>query len=222
MDASFWLLICPFLDVETLLQFRGVEASANQAVNAYLAQYKGRPTHMLLQYRGENEGSNGIKYLTNEERELQKLTIKDGKFYLNSELFTSGFSGGSGPQAQQAHLFAIDLAGNFYVYRKLPKINHSTMLAGGPVICAGFMQVVKGKLYYISNCSGHYQPQVDALLLTIRALLEKNVHPSTYEIKYEAPKKLQPKSFKTAKVFIDGVPYSLKSVVKNLGLLLDK
>ena len=217
----FWELMCPFLDLATLLQVRLICVEAQVAVDEYLKHYQYSSTQMLLQYRGE-ETQGRVKYLSEQEREENKLQIVDGKFYMNGSLFSSGFSSGSGPQAQQAHLFAISLSGDFYVYRKVPGINHSSMLSGANVICAGFICIVGGKLQYISNCSGHYQPQVDALLTAIQVLLHNGIAPTQYKLKYEAPRTIRPKDFNSAQIFIDGVPRALKGVVKNLGLLLDQ
>jgi len=53
--------------------------------------------------------------------------------------------------------------------------NHSQGSCGQPVICAGEIDVVEGKIKSINNVSGHYRPNEDALIQARNFLLEKKL-----------------------------------------------
>ncbi|RKH68895.1 hypothetical protein [Corallococcus llansteffanensis] len=214
---ELWKFVLPFLDLDSILN--GVRLLDNGAKEEAEDYVKSRVFYMLPKYKGEDKNS-GVKYLSEEERGQVKLTIDNGRFLLGGQPFTSGMPNESSPQMQVAHLFAVDVKGNFFVYTKgmggsngSLKVHHSSILAGADVICAGFIAIKNGKLLYISNCSGHYQPQVDGLMKAISLMVEKGVVLSNdFEVKYEAPGKLRPTTYK-AKAFIDGTPAVLQNLL---------
>lgn len=69
---------------------------------------------------------------------------------------------------------------------------HSNLTCGGPVICAGELQVEKsGNICYISNESGHYIPDLHALKNGIDVFIKKGLFPKDYEFGFtENPTKL--------------------------------
>ncbi len=48
--------------------------------------------------------------------------------------------------------------------------NHSSLNAGGDVICAGMMAFNQGRITYIDNCSGHYKPTPRHVQNCVRSL----------------------------------------------------
>lgn len=60
----------------------------------------------------------------------------------------------------QAAIYVVDKYGNWYAHLKGEGgiVNHSTLCRGQPILCAGMFIVSDGKLEYIDNQSGHYQP----------------------------------------------------------------
>lgn len=50
-------------------------------------------------------------------------------------------------------------------------MHHSSFLSGADVMCAGTLEVIEGKLIYISNNSGHYKPNIDDLQAVCNAIL---------------------------------------------------
>ena len=56
-----------------------------------------------------------------------------------------------------------------------PKGNHSAGACGQPVICAGFVDIVKNQINGIDNNSGHYRPNQEMLGKAIRILTEKSI-----------------------------------------------
>jgi hypothetical protein len=80
-------------------------------------------------------------------------------------------------------VYACDRSGNLFVCygglqtsegRQLT-INHSTLLSGKDVLCAGTISIKKGKLRAISNNSGHYKPDTIALTRMVRLLQDEGV-----------------------------------------------
>ena len=65
-------------------------------------------------------------------------------------------------------MYVMDLANRLYIPDGIPTgdgtFNHSSMLSGKPVLCAGTLEINNaGKLIYIDNDSGHYKPNTRAL-----------------------------------------------------------
>ena len=56
-----------------------------------------------------------------------------------------------------------------------PKGNHSAGACGQPVICAGFVDIVKNQIIGIDNNSGHYRPNQEMLGKAILILTEKGI-----------------------------------------------
>lgn len=73
--------------------------------------------------------------------------------------------------------YACDEHGNFYATMfgsKRGEIQHSSILHGKPVVCAGMIQVEQGILKYIDNDSGHYKPSPDQLKEALRCLRDEH------------------------------------------------
>jgi hypothetical protein len=78
--------------------------------------------------------------------------------------------------------YALDIYGNLLVAKANSswnhgqsgaQFNHSTLAAGGDVICAGEIKIENGMIKYISNESGHYKPTAVQLASAILALVEE-------------------------------------------------
>jgi hypothetical protein len=125
-------------------------------------------------FKGENipnnkdnwlKGKSTVKYLNDSERAKLKATVgKDGKLYdSDGRLFdTSDSKTWDGrPKA----IFVMDEYGDLYIskHQKKGEFHHSSILGGKPVSMAGEIDIVDGKLKYISNRSGHYQPMTKHL-----------------------------------------------------------
>jgi hypothetical protein len=59
--------------------------------------------------------------------------------------------------------YAMDEYGNIFIgddtiATRTDRLNHSTMLAGKAVLCAGTMKITAGQLLTFNNNSGHYKP----------------------------------------------------------------
>ncbi len=62
--------------------------------------------------------------------------------------------------------FVLDLKRRLYVFNHLDKsdhVAHSTFVRGGPVLAAGEIRILDGRLMAITSHSGHYRPDADAI-----------------------------------------------------------
>jgi hypothetical protein len=86
-----------------------------------------------------------------------------------------------GGKSEEAHrkatfIYACDRYGSLFLVQNDMKdknqndlqLNHSTLLAGNEVLCAGTISIKKGALMGITNLSGHYQPDTNALTTMLR------------------------------------------------------
>jgi hypothetical protein len=78
-------------------------------------------------------------------------------------------------------LYAMDEYGNLFIMSAgeydadRMRTNHSSILAGKDVLCAGELEVQAGRLVYIANTSGHYKPGQNNLYLALRELADQGV-----------------------------------------------
>jgi hypothetical protein len=125
-----------------------------------------------------------VLYLSKVQRVKHMVAIEDGKFYWAVDGSTIDMAGqsveldlglkGGGVE----YPYACDRYGNVFIVpnnqtapdgTKL-QVNHSTMLAGNEVLCAGTISIKKGVLRAVSNLSGHYAPDTEALKAFITEL----------------------------------------------------
>ena len=68
-------------------------------------------------------------------------------------------------------IFAMDMMEYIYVGDpKAGRFHHSTFMSGKPVLCAGELQVLGGRITFISNESGHYMPSTQDLMACVGVL----------------------------------------------------
>lgn len=128
---------------------------------------------LLEKYAPQNHQ---VKYfLSQSERDKHKLTFKNGiAFYgknkfdttsKDSPFFIKGYA-----------IFVLGTDGEFYV-NNYDRYNwqHSSVFAGQEVIAAGEVCATKGKIYRITNKSGHYSPNLESILTTLQAFKNKDV-----------------------------------------------
>jgi hypothetical protein len=133
-----------------------------------------------------------VHFVRKDERINKNLLIPiNGKLYTHDgELYTTGllYPGQGRPPAFNAQdygldIYALDKRGNLLHQfirnvAGMPRTptdqwNHSSLVAGQDVICAGMILVYNGDLKYISNESGHYQPDAQKLSNAIAVLMEE-------------------------------------------------
>lgn len=151
---------------------------------------------MLAEYQGEQyDPKTPVQYLTPEELERHRVNVKDGIFYDYKEIPLDTCSmllknGQKWWENLGMAVFVVDLGGNMYVSRRFNesdettmtslRFQHSSFLSGQPVACAGKVKFENGRLVFINNDSGHYEPQKKHLDQVVR-MLQKAV-PYNFEI----------------------------------------
>ena len=129
---------------------------------------------------------------TSDIQEKSKTCIKDGKFY-----FTYGEEKLVTFNEQNNSIYVISKAGILYVQNDLNGhfngLHHSFFLKskpakelygyGKPVACGGHLNIVDGKITFINNSSGHYQPSLNQLKLAVKYFHQKGVLAENIQIK---------------------------------------
>ncbi|GLQ32871.1 hypothetical protein [Litoribrevibacter albus] len=147
-------------------------------------------------------------YYKEQDRERYRLKIKNGVVYqkkwwsskdstkwvkMNSE-FTQ--STGSQNTISDKHCgYVLSVVGDFYsgphlsgtTYKQTGQY-HSSYMGGKPVLCAGEIEVVEGKIKHLNTGSGHYGPAKGYLLNVINALTLCGVDPKSYKVNYHGSK----------------------------------
>jgi len=144
------------------------------------------------QPQARNETAQGFESNTSDIQEKSKTSIKDGKFY-----FTYGEEKLATFNEQNDSIYVIGKNGTLYVQNDLnghfAGLHHSFFLKskpakelygyGKPVACGGHLNIIDGKITFISNNSGHYQPSLTQLKLVVKYFHQKGVLAETIQIK---------------------------------------
>ena len=105
----------------------------------------------------------------------------------NKNRLSKGFLSCPMDTNEKRFIFVMDMQGNLFInendaYRKGRRIGHPSFTGGQPVACAGEMIIAEGKVTYINNQSGHYQPGGYTLYRVISELKTRNVLASSCEV----------------------------------------
>ena len=127
-----------------------------------------------------------VLYMSKMQRLSYMAAIEDGRFYRATDSSVIDMPGttvaddlgqGLGRDAEtKTGIFACDRYGSLFLVKNDLKdkngnsiqLNHSTLLAGNEVLCAGTISIKKGVLMGITNLSGHYRPDTNALKALLR------------------------------------------------------
>ncbi len=105
----------------------------------------------------------GLPYLlSDEERAPYRIHFQAGLAYLNGTLVTCS-------ESMRNSAYVLGLDGCFYL-RPESKTSHPAFFAAGAVLCAGEMEIDRGRVRCISNESGHYTPGDQELLVALAHL----------------------------------------------------
>ena len=102
-----------------------------------------------------------VTYFTDSESATLALNVVGGKLYQGNNLFDTTGADRSHSIAHTS-IYVMDMRGVIYASKqnKVFMFHHSSILAGRDVAFAGEMQVEQGIIKKITNCSGHYQPNI--------------------------------------------------------------
>ena len=124
------------------------------------------------------EDSGLFNYLNSTQRIQYLVDFKNGLLYQH---------GSDVPIADNYPIpYAIDLNERVFALPKAKGIgtmwNHSSMLSGAPVICAGELKVNNGRLTDFDNNSGHYKPGTDNLVDAVLVLQTKGIPLNSFKV----------------------------------------
>ena len=146
-------------------------------------QKKSREGHkyktILLKSKYRGEQSKGVLYLDNTQRKKYQVQVSQGLIThldgtpVNADVIlpnrTLKLPNPTASIKDRKRLgwgiFVLDQFGQLYFSHRSERgvFHHSSFLAGGAVACAGEMIVENGRVRYVNNQSGHYQPPPAAL-----------------------------------------------------------
>jgi hypothetical protein len=130
-----------------------------------------------------------VLYLSKLQRLHYMVAVENGEFVKATDSSVVDMPGttvgedlGNGGESD-TKVYACDMAGNLFIVQNnlrdsqnaIVQLNHSTLLAGKEVVCAGTISIKKGRLRAISNQSGHYKPGTHALTQMVRELQNEGV-----------------------------------------------
>lgn len=122
-----------------------------------------------------------IKYLTEDEKELHKLSFKDGVLLAGKEIYSTTLFQGKKPGYG---LYVYDGRNIYSTEHVRDLMQHSSMISGSKVFGAGMIKVDNdGLITKINNKSGHYQPGLRSLYQTVLHIPEncfRGVNPVQY------------------------------------------
>lgn len=109
----------------------------------------------------------GVVYLNDEERAKYKLDIVNGQFRQNGKIYDCFKQGFTSHGKIGWAAFTLNQQGELSVFshhggqdKNTIHLRHSSMNAGSPVLAAGEIQIINGKLHGINTHSGHYHPSL--------------------------------------------------------------
>ncbi|MNJ16601.1 hypothetical protein D3C77_108650 [compost metagenome] len=125
-----------------------------------------------------------VTHLAQEQRGEHAVELKWGKIWRDGQVLNPMANGVTSsdtwfdPLQRFAYVLAFDANHKItlYVHRhEIGVLHHSTTLAARPVIDAGMMSVVNGRIVYIEHKSGHYKPAFSRVVATLQFLQRSGV-----------------------------------------------
>lgn len=171
--------------VESNLQMKGV--SSDQSAHQAHQMIAKMPFSQVLDWlhglwTGIDKGN--FNYLNAEQRLDYLLLIKNGRLYNYSK--NAAFDSGTGFSGPNSVAYAMDTDERLFSTGDVKGVgvdwNHSSLLSGHAVICAGEIKVQQGRLLEIDNNSGHYKPDTQNLSDCVKSLIQAGLDPQTFRV----------------------------------------
>ncbi len=131
-----------------------------------------------------------FNYLNAAQRMQYLLLVKNNGLifrYQDNAVFDTGTTWGN---AARSAAYAMDTDERIFSIGDASGVgvnwNHSSMLSGHAVICAGEISVSQGRLIKIDNNSGHYKPDSQNLADCVRALGDAGVDLQSFAVRDKA------------------------------------
>lgn len=113
----------------------------------------------LPEFRNERTRSGSIvRYFTAADRERHLLRVLDGLLVDHKDAPLNA----AGSSAHQT-IFVMTPEGDMILSDNTQQHCHSSLVSGGPVVAAGTLLILRGRLLGIDNSSGHYRPPAASL-----------------------------------------------------------
>lgn len=124
-----------------------------------------------------------VKYLDPKEREKYLVKEENGQLYTEEKVkekdgtikivkkIVDTTQAQSPDKEPGTHAFVLDRTGNLYIGEHIEnQFYHSSFLSGEQAQASGMICVKNGKVTYIDNVSGHYQPNEIEMVRTLKAI----------------------------------------------------
>lgn len=138
----------------------------------------------------------GVRYFSSTEIAAFEIKLKDGLFYWSDGSLVHAINYKSLTRPQPIFV-ALKVANEIKMYLftdpEKGKYHHSSLTGGKSVLMAGAMNLIAGRLTFISNKSGHYIPEPDILYLFVLWLKANGVNTDQVDISIFTRKQQEPK-----------------------------
>lgn len=136
--------------------------------NPHFVSYSSRMNPYFWQYDCQNDHTTtSVNYLASEEKKPYKIKLhSDGLLY-------RAIDAGQ-PISDASYMYIVSPKGGLYLVNSKEQTeiqHHSSIRAGQPIFCGGYLTITAGKITTIDALSGHYHPTNKQLLM---ACLELN------------------------------------------------
>ena len=166
---------------------------------------------VLAPKRWQWDIDNKVTYFNEEQRLLKLIVVEKGRLFLNGIPLTTTTMNQPG-KYDNYYLYVIDREGKIFVTPKQinseNKIYHSSLLAGGTVLCAGYLKVENGFLKEIDNGSIHYNYPNSSCMFKLLSHLRKNgLDLNSFSVRFYHKELGPPTLYHTALKFLEDFPY---------------
>ncbi len=143
-----------------------------------------------IEQQRERLSREGVVYFAPEQREETRVTVQDGLLHHRGKPLTTegkpliGEVGKGIEQRSDVMIWAMSPDGDLHVVAGQPfRIHHSSIFAGGDVLCAGEIVAKEGRLTLLTNQSGHYKPKPHTLIAALKKLEEQGLDVSGSKVR---------------------------------------
>jgi hypothetical protein len=172
-------LLSEYLEGE--LQRNGMTSdAAKDQVHAQLENATTSQVCKLVHEMGQDPSWKNItfNFYNSAQRQVYEVTYNNGIFSCAG--MTPYSTGGS-------KMYILATSGHMYIPEGVKGVgggnfNHSSMLSGAPVMCAGECIIEAGYLKMINNASGHYKPGALALIEAVQHLIGMGVNAYSFKV----------------------------------------
>jgi hypothetical protein len=146
-------------------------------------------------------------YLSSEEREAYRITVRDGFFYDAQNQLLHG-----------AYLYVLFTDNRLYAIPNSPRVNHSHLSSGLDLKGPGIFYIEGGRLITLSNESGHYKPTKNEMIEALEWFYQQTESDFLFEDHSEQNKEEELKGihyYKITAAIMDNHDFAPKAVANS-------